>query len=198
MAGAKKIKQGRPRDAVCFGTFNELIVAPAEAANQISYAEGDGSSRVWALLYGCAKEILSPAGAFANGFHGIRRCLLHLPVGILYCIFRLFCLALGLGFYVAGSSSESLFHPAAEVFGVTDKAIFIHDPSPSEVHHFNRWNRSRFPFPRESNRHKRIVRCPEVIAQLCGRAVVWPFGERLQQNGWPGQQGYPHRLQLRV
>jgi hypothetical protein len=32
MAGAKKIKQGRPRDAVCFGTFNELIVAPADAA----------------------------------------------------------------------------------------------------------------------------------------------------------------------
>jgi hypothetical protein len=121
--GGKKIKQGRPRDAVCFGTFNELIVAPAEAANQVSYAEGNGSSRLWALLYGCAKEILSPAGAFANGFHGIRRCLLHLPVGILYCIFRLFCLALDLGFYVAGSSSESLFHLAAEVFGVTDKAI---------------------------------------------------------------------------
>jgi hypothetical protein len=39
-----------------------VIVTPAEAANQVSYAEGNGGSRVWALLYGCAKEILSPAG----------------------------------------------------------------------------------------------------------------------------------------
>jgi hypothetical protein len=39
-----------------------VIVAAAEAANQVSYSEGNGGSRVWALLYGCAKEILSPAG----------------------------------------------------------------------------------------------------------------------------------------
>jgi hypothetical protein len=129
--------------------FSALIVAPAEAANQVSYAEGDGGSRVWALLYGCAKEILSPAGTFANSFHGIRRRLLHLSVGILYCTFRLFCLALDLTFYIAGSSSESLFHLAAEVFGITDNAIFIHERSPSEIHDFNRWNGSRFPFPRE-------------------------------------------------
>jgi hypothetical protein len=115
-----------------------VIVASAEAANQVSYAEGNGSSRVWAFLYGCAKEILSPAGAFANGFYGIRRCLLHLPVGILYCTFRLVCVALDLSFYVAGRSSESLFHPAAEVFGITDNAIFTHNRSSSEVHHFNR------------------------------------------------------------
>jgi hypothetical protein len=136
MAGEKNQARALARRIVCFGTFNELIVAPAEAANQVSYAEGNGSSRVWALLYGCAKEILSPAGAFANGFHGIRRCLLHLLVGILYGTFRRFC-ALDLSFYVAGSSSESLFHPAAEVFGITDNAIFIHDRTPSEVHHFN-------------------------------------------------------------
>ena len=36
------------------------MVAAAEAANQVSYSEGNGGSRVWALLYGCAKEVLSP------------------------------------------------------------------------------------------------------------------------------------------
>jgi len=83
-----------------------VIVAAAEAANQVSYSEGNGGSRVWALLYGCAKEVLSPAGAFANSFHGIRRRLLRLSVDILHCTFHLFCLALELTFYVAGSSSE--------------------------------------------------------------------------------------------
>jgi len=30
-------------------------------------------------------------------------------------------------------------------------------------------------------------------------AVARPLAARLQQrNGWPGPQGYPHRLQLRV
>jgi hypothetical protein len=47
-----------------------VIITTAEAANQVSYAEGNGGSRVWALLYGCAKEILSSAGGFANSFHG--------------------------------------------------------------------------------------------------------------------------------
>jgi hypothetical protein len=109
-----------------------VIVAAAEAANQVSYAEGNGGSRVWALLYGCAKEVLSPAGAFANSFHGIRRPLLHLSVDILHCTFHLFCLALELTFYVAGSSSESLFHLAANVFGITDNAIFSHEHGPSD------------------------------------------------------------------
>jgi hypothetical protein len=66
---------------------HRLIVAAAEAANQVSYAEGNGGGRVWALLYGCAEEVLSPAGAFANSFHGIRRRLLHLSVDILHCTF---------------------------------------------------------------------------------------------------------------
>jgi hypothetical protein len=136
--GGKKIKQGRPRDAVCFGTFNELIVAAAEAANQVSYAEGNGGGRVWALLYGGAEEVLSPGGAFANSFHGIRCRFLHLSVDILRCPFNLFCLALKLTFYVARSSSQSLFHPAADVFGITDNAIFVHERDPSEIQGFQR------------------------------------------------------------
>jgi hypothetical protein len=119
----------------------------AEAANQVPYAEGDGGGRVWTLLYGCAQEVFSPAGAFANSFHGIRRRLLHLSVDILRCTFHLFCLALQLTFYVARSSSQSLFHPAADVFGITDNAIFVHECSPSEIQDFNGWNGSRVPFP---------------------------------------------------
>jgi hypothetical protein len=101
-----------------------VVGAAAEAANQVSYTESNGGSRVRALLYGCAEEVLSPAGAFANSFHGIRRRLLHLSVDILRGTFHLFCLALELTFYVAGSSPQSLFHPAADVFGITDNAIF--------------------------------------------------------------------------
>src|SRR6266699_3809210 len=86
-----------------------------------------------------------PAGAFANSFHGIRRRLLHLCVDILHCTFHLFCLALELTFYVAGSSSESLFHLAANVFGITDNAIFSHEHGPSEIRDFNGWNGRRFP-----------------------------------------------------
>jgi hypothetical protein len=125
-----------------------VIVAAAEAANQVSYAEGNGGGRVWAFLYGCPEEVLSPAGAFANSFHGIRRRLLHLSVDILRCTFHLFCLALELTFYVARSSSQSLFHPAADVFGITDNAIFVHEHGPSEIQDFNGWNGSRVPFPR--------------------------------------------------
>src|SRR5258708_26696767 len=110
-----------------------VIVAAAEAANQVSYAEGKGGGRVWALLYGCAEEVLSPAGAFANSFHGIRRRLLHLSVDILRCTFHLFCLALDLTFYVARSSSQSLFHPAADVFGITDTPVFVHQHRPSHI-----------------------------------------------------------------
>src|SRR6478672_13386078 len=85
--------------------------------------------------------------AFANSFHGIRRRLLRLSVDILRCTFHLFCLALELTFYVAGSSSESLFHLAANVFGITDNAIFIHERGPSEIRDFNGWNGRQFPFP---------------------------------------------------
>src|SRR5207244_10437820 len=115
-------------------------------ANQVCYSEGNGGSRVWALLYGCAKEVLSPAGAFANSFHGIRRRLLHLCVDILHCTFHLFCLALELTFYVAGSSSESLFHLAANVFGMTDNAIFRHEHGPSDSR-FHRLEWNAVPFP---------------------------------------------------
>src|SRR5215510_3363202 len=115
-----------------------VIVAAAEAANQVSYSKSNGGSCVWALLYGCAKEVLSPAGAFANSFHRIRRRLLHLSVDILRCPFNLFCLALKLTFYIARSSSQSLFHPAADVFGITDNAIFVHERDPSEIRGFQR------------------------------------------------------------
>jgi hypothetical protein len=68
----------------------------------------------------------------------------------LRCTFHLFCLALELTFYVARSSSESLFHPAADVFGITDYAIFVHERGPSEIQDFNGWNESRVPLsPRE-------------------------------------------------
>ena len=72
------------------------IAAAAKPANQVSYAEGNGGGRVWALLNGGAKVVLSPGGAFANSFHGIRRRLLHLSVDILRGPFNLFCLALKL------------------------------------------------------------------------------------------------------
>src|SRR5262249_40072751 len=113
---------------------SSLIIVPAgEAANQVSYAEGNGSSRVWALLNGCAKEILSPAGGFANNFHGVPRRLPHPFLDILHCTFRPVFLALDLTFYVAGNLSESLCHLAAEIFGITDNAIFVHERGPSEI-----------------------------------------------------------------
>ena len=77
-------------------TVSRLVIVAAEAANQVSYAEGNGGGRVWALLNGGAKEVLSPGGAFANSFHGIRRRLHHLSVDILRGPFNLFCLALKL------------------------------------------------------------------------------------------------------
>src|SRR5258708_17304096 len=40
---------------------------------------------------------------------------------------------------------RSLLHLAANVFGVTDNAIFVHERAPSEVWDFNRWNGSGFP-----------------------------------------------------
>jgi hypothetical protein len=43
--------------------------------NRLDTSKGNGGSRIWALPYGCAKEILSPTGAFVHSFHGIRRRL---------------------------------------------------------------------------------------------------------------------------
>ena len=79
-----------------------VTVAAAEAANKVSYTEGDGGSRVWPLLYGCAKEVLSPPSAFADSLGSIGRRLLRLPVRILQRPLHLLPLALELAFYVAG------------------------------------------------------------------------------------------------
>src|SRR5215510_6547873 len=161
-----------------------VIVAAAEAANQVSYAEGNGGGRVWALLYGCAEEVLSSNGAFANNFHGIRRRLLHLSVDILRCTFRLFCLALELTFYVTRSSSQSLFHPAADVFGITDNAIFVHERRP-----FLRFRISTvgveagFPFP--ARQHQRTLRCRQFIEMPSGHRVGRRRGGRPTARGAP-------------
>src|SRR5438034_4704583 len=70
-----------------------------------------------------------PAGAFANSFHGIRRRLLHLSVDILRCTFHLFCLALELTFYVAGSFPTSLIAPAADGFRMTSEEHALVSPA---------------------------------------------------------------------
>jgi len=148
LCGSASPTRGRTECVNHAATVSRLvIVAAAEAANQVSYAEGNGGGRVWALLNGGAKEVLSPGGAFVNSFHGIRRRLLHLSIDILRGPFNLFCLALKLTFYVARSLSQSLFHPAPDVFGITDNAIFVHERDPSEIQGFQRLECSRFPFP---------------------------------------------------
>jgi hypothetical protein len=96
-----------------------VVGAAAEAANQVSYTESNGGSRVRALLYGCTEEVLSPAGAFANSFHGIRRRLLHLSVDILRCTFHLFCLALELTSPVARPSPSSTWPPTFLALPIT-------------------------------------------------------------------------------
>src|SRR5215475_919437 len=48
-----------------------VIVAAAEAANQISYTEGKRGSRVRPLLDGCTQEVVGLAGTFADGFRGV-------------------------------------------------------------------------------------------------------------------------------
>src|SRR6266481_4078776 len=122
-----------------------VVGAAAEAANQVSYAEGNGGSRVRTLLYGCTHEVVGLAGAFADGFRGSGRRFLRLSVDILQSTLRLLCLALELRFHVAGGSSESFFDLATKVLGVTGKAIFIHGRIPSEIYNFNGWNGRRFP-----------------------------------------------------
>jgi hypothetical protein len=161
-----------------------VIVAAAESANQVSYAEGNGGGRVWALLYGCAEEVLSPAGALANSFQGIRRRLLHLSVDILRRTFHLFCVALELTFYVARSSPQSLFHPAADVFGITDNAIFVHERGPSGDSDFNGLMEVGFRFTAQNQTDN--INGPldgEVIARVGGGAVRL-LAARLQQ--WNG------------
>src|ERR1700751_1845460 len=103
-----------------------VVGAAAEAANQVSDSEGDSGSRVRALLDGCTQEVVGLAGTFADGVRGVGRRLLRLSVDILQCALHLPGLALELRFYIAGRASESLFHLAAEVLGVTGQAIFIH------------------------------------------------------------------------
>jgi hypothetical protein len=51
----------------------------------------------------------------------------------------------GADFLRRRSLSESLFHPATDVFGITDNAVFVHERGPSEIQDFNGWNESRVP-----------------------------------------------------
>jgi hypothetical protein len=121
-----------------------VIIAASEAADQVPYAKRDGGGRVWALLYGCTKKVISSTGAFANDFGSIGHRLLRLSVRILHRPLHSFYLALELAFYVAGRSSETLFYLAAEVFSIPNNAIFVHELIPNGIQHFNRWNGSRF------------------------------------------------------
>src|SRR5215467_1115620 len=86
-----------------------VVDAAAEAANQVSYGKRHCGSRVRALLYGRTQEVVGLAGGFADGVGRSRRRVLCLSVDILQSTFRLLCLALELGFHVAGCASESLF-----------------------------------------------------------------------------------------
>ena len=74
------------------------------------YAKRNRGSRVWALLYGCTKEVLGPAGAFANNLGSIGGRLRRLAVCILQRPLQPLRLALELVFYVAGSSSSRGAH----------------------------------------------------------------------------------------
>src|SRR6516225_3701350 len=122
-----------------------VVDATAEAANQVSYGEGHRGSGVRALLYGCTQEVVGLAGGFADGVGRGRRRVLRLSVDILQSTFRLLCLALELGFHVAGCASESLFHLAAKILGVAGQAIFVHGRIPSAIRKFNGRGRRRFP-----------------------------------------------------
>src|SRR5439155_2953376 len=100
-------------------------------------------------LWLCA-GVISSGSAFANSFCGIRRRLLHLSVDILQCTLRLPCLALKLAFYVSGSLSKSLFHLATKIFGITGKAILVHERIPSEIQNFNGREGKSFPSSRKT------------------------------------------------
>src|ERR1700745_2894228 len=129
--------------------FAILVVdATAEAANQVSYGEGHRGSRIRALLYGCTQEVIGLAGGFADGVRRRRCRLLRLSVDVLQSPLRLLCLSLQLGFHVAGRASESLFHLAAKVLGVTGQAIFVHGRNPSAIRKFNGEGGRRFPLRR--------------------------------------------------
>src|SRR5262249_35492132 len=75
-----------------------VIVAAAEAANQISYTEGKRGSRVRPVLDGCTQEVVGLAGTFADGFRGVCCRLLCLSVDILQRTLHLLGLALQLSF----------------------------------------------------------------------------------------------------
>ena len=77
-----------------------VIVAASEAADQVPYAKRNGGGRVGPLLYGCTKEVISSASAFANDFGSIGRRLLRLQRPL-----HSFCLTLEQAFYDAGRSS---------------------------------------------------------------------------------------------
>src|SRR5258708_23199193 len=114
-----------------------VVDTAAEAANQVSYGKRHCGSRVRGLLYGCRQEVVGLAGGLADGVGRSRRRVLCLSVDILQSTFRLLCLALELGFHVAGCASESLFHLAAKVLGVAGQAIFVHGRIPSACRNFN-------------------------------------------------------------
>jgi hypothetical protein len=63
---------------------------------------------------------------------------------------RLPCLALKLAFYVSGSLSQSLFHLATKIFGITGKAILVHERIPSEIQNFNGREGKSFPSSRKT------------------------------------------------
>src|SRR5258708_39971533 len=122
-----------------------VVDTAAEAANQVSYGKRHCGSRVRALLYGCTQEVVGLAGSFADGVGRSRRRVLRLSVDILQSTFRLLCLALELGFHVAGCASESLFHLAAKVLGIAGQAIFVHGRIPSACRNFNGRGGRAFP-----------------------------------------------------
>src|SRR5258708_19668463 len=124
-----------------------VVGAAAEAANQVSYGKRPCGGRVRALLYGCTQEVVGLAGGFADGVGRSRRRVLCLSVDILQSTFRLLCLALELGFHVAGCASESLFHLAAKVLGVAGQPIFFLGLIPSPCPTFTTLALTRFPPP---------------------------------------------------
>ena len=122
---------------------NVAINYPLVRAHRFAGIQPNSGRRDYSRLSCAAGEM--PLGPRAAGIFS-KRCAPKWPSSG-HCTFRLFCLALDLTFYVAGSSSESLFHPAANVFGITDNAIFVHERGPSESHDFNGWEWKPVPFP---------------------------------------------------
>src|SRR6266550_3540485 len=93
---------------------NAAINYPFVRAHRFAGIQPNSGRRDYSRLSCAAGEM--PLGPRAAGIFS-KRCAPKWPSSG-HCTFRLFCLALHLTFYVAGSSSESLFHPAADVFGI--------------------------------------------------------------------------------